>query len=293
MALVLKSTVASTASGLRKLRRDMGLLDGGTSPGPDLGGVKFAFDLAFSYSWPTLAAPSSSQTVLDTAEVGNGSMNIAASQTVTYAGGGFDFTAMTLDPCEVVGPSGCLSSIYSGLQYFLVSGWYKFPISGDWNTNAALMAMFTATSVANGYTAEADLLTIAQNNTPYLTFRRQTNGGSTTDQINLSPALHYGNVAQVAFWRNAAGQGARIKSPGGTTNGTLAVGSANTGNFSAKQPRWGICGSFSDLTLAPHLNASNMRLYRGHVEDLQISGRDPVTVLDANYAAVTARAAFS
>lgn len=286
MVLILKSSVITSNTALPIIRRDP-ILDG------DNGGVRFMFDTAFPWCVPA-AAPVGGMAVRDMAEVANGSYRVAAAQTVTYAGGGFDFSAMTVDPSEIMGGAGCLSGIYSGNQHFMVNGWFKFPSSGDWNTSTNLFTMFCATTAAAGYPSEADLVLIGQQVTgPALTFRRQTNGAGTIDQIDLSPALHYGRVAQVAFWRNAGGQGARIKSAGGTTSGSRAVGVANTGNFSAKLPRWGVAESTNNLASIPaHQAASNMRLYRGWIEDLQVSGRDPLTVLDADFAATIARGMF-
>lgn len=283
MVMVFKTAQTSTAIGLSTLHRDKALAGAN-------GGVKFMFDTAFSYCVPA-SAPTNGAVVRDISEHADGTFNGALP---AYAGGGYDFSGITADPSEVVGGAGCLASIYAGSQYFMAVGWFKMPTISDFNTNATLAPIFCTTSGNSGYPSEADLLLIGQINSPLLSFRRQTNGGSTTDKIDLSPALHYGLVSQVAFWRNAAGQGARIKSAGGTTVGTLAIGSANTGDFSAKLPRWGVPDSFNNLAGIPaHQAASNMRLYRGWIEDLQVSGRNPLTVLDADFAATIARGVFS
>lgn len=284
-ALLLKSPAAASGAGLTNYKDPL-----------LVPGVNFLFDLAGSLGYPKQAAPLTADPIVDISGNGNGSVNIAAGQTVAYSGRGFDFTGMTADPGIILAPVGDLASIWNAANdYFMVAFYAKLPASGDWNTDATLASMFCATASASGYsTPEVDLLTIAQNNGPNMTFRRQTNGAATVDTLNVSPALHYGSLTQVAFWRNPSGQGARLKSSGGTTVSTGSVSTNNTGDFSAKQARFGVCESFNDLvTKVPHRNAAKYRLYRGWIEDLSVSGRDPITVLDADYARTIARAVFS
>lgn len=259
-------------------------------------GVKFLFDLASQLSWPSLAAPANGAAVKDIAGGADGSVALVAGQAITYAGGGFDFSAISLVPDVVKAPSGCLQSIHAAdNDYFMVAFYAKMPLLGEWNVAASISPMFSCTDGVNGYaTPEADLVTISQwyNSGKFLNARRQTNGSTANDAISISPVLHHGLVTQVAYWRNASGCGLRMKSSGGTTLGTGPVGSNNTGDFSSKRPRWGICDSFN--------NPSNhgagpwhWRLYRGWLEDLSITDRDPVTVLDADYARTIARNVFS
>lgn len=280
MTLVIKSGVSSGNTALPVLRRDP-VLDG------DNGGVKFLWDTAFDWCVPA-SAPTNGQTVKDISDHTDGSFLLASGQTVTYAGGGYDLSGLTADPAAVVGGAGCLSSIHAGNQYFLVMFWAKLPSSADWNKSATLAPMFTATDTQAGYGGGAELVTLAQVNAPTLQARRQTNGGTTYDSRTVSPAIHYGLVSQVAYWRNASGQGLQIRSSAGTTTDTGAVGVANTGNFSAKLPRWGVPEAYNSIaTDANHANAHNTRIYRGMVEDLEVSGRNPVDVLAADYAFVT------
>lgn len=98
---------------------------------------------------------------------------------------------------------------------------------------------------------------------------------------------HYGKVAQVSFWRNASGQVLQVTTSAGTAQGTAAVGVNNTGDFSLKQPRWGRTASFS--TVNPAVAANKSKLYRGFIEDLSVSGRDPATVLAADWTSVSSR----
>lgn len=285
--IILRTTKVSTASGLKKLRRDP-LLD------DDNGGVKFMFDTAFPYCMPA-AAPVDAQVIKDAAEVGNGSFQLGAGQTLSYSGGGIDFTGLTLDPACIRGPVGSLASIWAAAnQYFMVVGWDKFPASGDFNTDGVITPHFCASGSA-GYQNGAELVCIAQQNTPRFDARRQTDGGATVAVMGITALTSiYGTLIQWSFWRNASGCGFRIRNAAGTQITTAAVGSNNTGNFSALQPQWGVPEALNDLsTKAAHRLAAKRRLYRGWVEDLSLSGRDPLTVLDADYAFVTGRSVFS
>jgi hypothetical protein len=288
MAVVIKSGTPTTASGLSEFRRDP-ILSG------DQGGVKFMFDLSFPWCHPG-DDPSDSDVIRDISGTGNGDFDLIAGQSVTFAGGGFDFALLSDEPSVVRGPAGCLASIDAGNQYFMVVGWEKMPISGDWNTAAGIAPSFCTTAGASGYvTPEADMLTVAQTNTPQFAARRQTDGASTVVALNQTALTnYYGQVCQWAFWRNADGIGFRLKSALGTTLLTGAVGSANSGDFSSKQPQWGVPGSFNNLgSLAEHRNAANKRLYRGWVENLEESERSPLVVLDADWTFAAGLARYS
>lgn len=285
--LVFQSGLPASAVGLQTLRRDS-VLQG------DNGGVRFMFDLAFPFSWAG-GAPVDAAVVTDMAEVGNGDVDLIAGQSPTFAGRGFNFAPLTDEPCVVRAPSTALAGIQS-LQQFMVVSWMRLPTSGDWNTISAIAPIFCSTDSASGYTTpEPDLLTIAQTNQPALSARRQTNGGTTIDTLVITALTNfYDRVTQIAYWRNAEGTGLRMRSALGTQMVTGAAGVANTGNFSAKRAQWGIPGSFNALAAnAAHAAAANSRLYRGWIEDLAVSGRNPLTVLDADWAATTRRAAFS
>lgn len=288
MAVVLKSALASTAPGLTVLRRDP-ILNG------DQGGVKFLFDLSFRWCHPG-DTPVDGDVIRDISGTGDGDFDLVSGQSVSFSGGGFDFTSLTAEPAVVRGPAGCLSSIHGGNQYFMVVGWEKLPSLSDWNTSASLATSFCTTTGNPGYTApEADMLTVAQVNTPSFAARRQTDGGSTVAALTQTSLANFrGQVCQWGFWRNAAGIGFRVKSALGTASLTGAVGSANSGNFAAKQPQWGVPESFNNLAgSAAHQNAANRRLYRGWVEDLEISERDPLTVLDADWTFCTGLGRYS
>jgi hypothetical protein len=296
MTILIKSPNVSTASGLQKFRLDAVLYG-------DNGGTKFLFDFPSSVGWPTQDAPTMGDAVKNLAttnsvmELGDGVFN-SSGQVVTFAGGGVDFTGLTNDGVELIGPAGSLTSINDAANdYFLMCCYMKLPSSGDWNNTTTIAPLFACTTTELGWTApEADLLTVAMAGSggSSLTMRRQTAG---TTAVNLSiTALEnlYGQVCQIAAWRNAAGVGLRIKSALGEQLANTVVGSNNSENFSAKQPRWGVPVSFNGLatgsgTTTAHRATHKTRLYRGWIEDLSQSGRNPVSVLDADWARVQAR----
>ena len=138
----------------------------------------------------------------------------------------------------------------------------------------------------------------AQQSGGSISVRRQTGAGAATT-IDITPAGgDYGAFVQLAYWRTAAGQFVRLKSANGTVSGSAAAGSNNTENFSTLVPQIGpargLKGADTGTVMsAANQNAAKYRIYRGFVENLVTSGRDAVTVLDADYARTVARAVFS
>lgn len=285
--IVIKTPGISTAPGLETLLRDP-LLEGAGA------GVRFLFDLASALSWPSQGNPVNGSPIGDVAEVANGAF-LAQTGETTFAGGGFDFTAVTADPAAIVGPAGRLAGIHAGGQKFMVCLYAKLPSAADWNTAALIAPFFSTTASAGGYPGEADMLTIAQNSGGSLSFRRQLDGAGTI--VNKSVAVQpgdYGQLAQIAYYRTAAGGFGLLRTAAGIQITSADASANNTGDFSQKQPRFGVVGSFNDLVnQAPHRAAANYRLFRGFVEDLALSGRDPSTVLAADWDRVQARGAFS
>lgn len=289
--LVLKLAVATTDTSLPILRPDA-LLDG------DNDGVRFLFDLGSSAGWPG-GAPSNGASIADISAHANGSFQLTSGQAVAYAGGGFDFTGLAADADDIVIPASVAASIYgngSDNQYFLICLYVRLPSSANWNQTDTIAPFIQFNTNFSGYTQGPDLITIAQSfSSPnrILTFRRQTNGLSTVDQVNLTVSTNdHSQVAQIAFWRNGTEQRGRLKTALNTTLTTAgAVGSNNSGNFSTNAGHAGIGTGF--WTFPTHANANNWRLYRGWVENLRTSERNPQTVLDADWARVVARNVFS
>jgi hypothetical protein len=275
--LVLESSEESDAVGLDILRREMG----GPLEG-DGGGTLILADLATPYSWPSLAAPVNGAAVLDLAEVGDGSVVLTGTG-VTYAGGGWDFNGLTGGDCFVQSPAGCLSSIWAGAQYFMVTTWAKLPAEADWPTALPIQTLFQTAVTDN--TAGPDMLTLNLAAGNRVEARRQTALGTVVNTFVFADAAIWGQVCQIAFWRNAAGVGLRVRSAIGQKQAVGAVGVNNVANFGLTRAQAGSPPAFGSFIKG--------RFYRFGVENLETSGRDPGTVLNTDFAYVTGQAVFS
>lgn len=287
--LVFKTSSISDNPNLETLKRDQ-LLSG------DNTGVRFLFDSAFGFSYAG-GAPANGVKVGDVAEHADGSFVLSSGQAVAYNGNGFDLSTLTgitgyTSQAHVLAPGGVWSGI-AAAQQFIVCAYLRLPAEVDWNTESSILTFFASSLSGNGYGAVADPLTIGfRAAAKSISFRRQTAVGA---QIELTcvPDGHYGKLAQVAFWRNAAGTGARIKSAGGLTQAVGVAGALNVADIAACQPRFGNSIPFNSANLTGHRAGRKYRLFRGFVENLAVSGRDPVAVLDADYARTIARGVFS
>lgn len=276
-------------------------------------GVRFLFDLAFPWSYPggpmagraAAAAPGSAAVVQDMSEHAHGAVSLGASgggAVINYAGGGFDFTASGaasggLDR-GVAAPASVLADLFTpyggASQRYLFMLYLKLPAAADWQVTTAGLLTFASDKP---YTTDPSLLNIGfglgAGSEGQIQSRRQTALNVQNQSAVRAEAGDFGTVCQLGIWRNAAGQGLRLRS---LTSGlaaklaTQAAGADNALDFSADTFAFGRTAAFS-------ANAGNLmngfRIYRAMVENLARSGRDPVAVLDADFARVQARAAFS
>lgn len=292
--MLLKLTGTFTDATLPTYKRDA-VLSG------DNGGILSLFDMAYAYSYAG-GVPANGAQVANINESGNnGSIVLAPGQTIGFAGNGFDFSGLTKASSYFKGAPAAPASIWgdgTGPQYFMVCAYVKLPTSADWNPNAGLHPMLTFTDEAVTYQTSAELLLIAQGaGTKVISVRRQKDANA-VDSFALQPTpADYGSFAQIAFWRNAAGQAARLRTANGTLLATAAVGLNNTQNFSAKFAKFGPAGGFAGVQegalSASQQAADKWRLYRTFIENLAISGRDPAKVLDDDWARTVSRGVFS
>jgi hypothetical protein len=294
--IVFKSPLVSTASGLEKLRRDA-LLSGAAN-----NGGRFLFDLDSEMCWPSQAAPSNGNSIIDVAEVANGSI-VFPGGTVSFAGNGFDFTSMSLastNDAGVLVPASVLNDIwttYSGVsQRYTIIAWVKLPSLANWNAAASILSI----AGDKAFNAAASLVTLNQQSGGSLSARRQTASG-TAESAQLSSAdltaiSAYGNVCQVTIWRDGLNQGIRVKTATGERSALLAVGSNNTQNFSGNAFYFGRPNAFGgSLTGSPStLTAlSGFRVYRGYIENQARTGRAPLDVANLDWTLTTGRTVFS
>jgi len=262
----------------------------------DNDGVRWLFDLAFPYSYAG-NLPAQDALIRDVSGHSNGKFNLSLGQSVGFNGNGFDFSTLVAtssgnDNCNVEAPAGVWSSI-SEDQYFMVCFYVQLTSEDDWNVDSNLFPIFGGSEL--GYQVEADPLTIAQSSSTgvkVMSFRRQT-GINTQLNTQVNPAAHFGKFTQIAFWRTAAGVSARLKSIDATTITNAAVGAANSLDLAPCRARYGIVPPFTNFSIANHRTAKNFKLYRGFIEDLSLSERDPASVLDADFARVVSRDVFS
>lgn len=209
---------------------------------------------------------------------------------------GLDTSACTLNGNALVAPASVVSGITSGSQYFLIIAYFKLPTAADWNAGGTLWSMLQICDDGEVYTTGQQMFIVAQMSGNQISFRRQTAVGA-AEQSNFAVTAHQGQICQLAYWRNASGYQAQVRSSaGGTTQMSGAVGSASAENYSASKLQAGACfGPWNDggvagsALTANGLKATNTSLYRVWVENLALSGRNPATVAADDYTRIMSR----
>lgn len=285
--LTIRTNVAFTDPSLPVLTRDRLLLD-------DNGGVRHLFDLAYPFSWPG-GVPVNGAVIRDVAENADGAFTLTGTGTVAAAGGGFDFTNVTTPVAEITIPAAVSTDIWGdGVvnQYFLQCLYMRLPTLAGWSVSG-VPAMTSFTSAATGFQAENEMFGFHQatsGGTPRVRGLRCLNGTASLDEFNIEPtAGHYGSVVQLAFWRDASGQVMRLKSANGSILTGKAVNVNNAVSFAGKAGHIGIGAA----RWPPVTTGRGFRVYRGFVENLRTSGRNPAAVLDADWARTIARGVFT
>jgi len=298
-SFVLESPLSSSDPALEVAVRDV-LLRGVANEG-----VRFIADLGFAFSYPAgpfsgrpaPGAPANGALIGDVAERNNGSVVLANGQMIGYAGGGFDFSAVTVKGNYLAVPAEVAHDIYTPFngasQRPLVVAYVKLPTKANWNTATAIFPMI-AWGSANASAAAPDMVTIGQSSiSSRIEALRQT-AGATLVSMNVAVAdEEYGQLAQLVWWRNAAGTGLSLRTSRGRTTTLGAVGPDNTSDFSAQIGRLGVCDTYSVPSAPASANAGKFRAYRMFIENLARSGRDPLTVVEADWLRVQARMAAS
>ena len=266
----------------------------------DSGGVRFIADLGFGWSYPAgnlprpaPATPASNALVRDVSENADGYTRSISG--TTYQGGGFDFTNAVANEVGIEIPASVNANIYTNQEY-LFCVYMKLPALADWNPDGVLAAMVTSALQGTTYQNGVESFLIAQQRPTatngILNCRFQNNTGTVSPNLTLSlPSgtdFYDSAVVQIAVWTDGANAHVRAK----TVTQEMSTSGAFTGNaldFSALPIRVG--GSPSGFPAVG--NKSKYRVYRAFVENLNTSGRNPVTVLDADLLRVNARNVFS
>jgi hypothetical protein len=299
-SFVLASPIVSTDPSLPQAVRDP-LITGAANAG-----VRFIADLGFGFCYPggpyaTRPAPSppgNGAMVADVAEHKNGSVVLTGGgQIINYAGGGFDYSAITLAGNYLSIPPEVAADIYAAFagksQQFMVTAYLKLPTKANWNTATAL-APILAWGAANAAAGVPDLVTIGQSSiSSRIEAIRQTVGNTLVTTSIVVNDNEYGLLAQLTFFRNAGGVGLSLRTAQGRRTTTGVVGADNSENFSGCTGRFGAGNTYSVPSAPGATNSIKWRGYRLYVENLARSGRDPVVVADADWLRVQARIAAS
>lgn len=291
--LVIKSPNVSTLTNLSKNVRD-GLLATDTSHG-----VKFLMRLGSPLSYSGVSPVVDQTPVLDISLTADAKFNVTSGQTLNFVGNGADFTSLTAKGASIEIPANAASAIYNNSQYYLVCFYVKLPVSGDWNSNA-YVPIFCWNKTTNGWAGGVDMVTCGMSTNTgvkQLLFWRQTASGAAESVGAFSPVPSdfFGAICQISMWRNAAGQGVRVRTPTSVNNLTKVVGSNNSADFSGQTGVLGVGPAIWPAAAwsGGYLTAHNFKIYSGFVEALGISGRDPSTVVDGDYARLPLRPPLS
>lgn len=280
-----------------KFRRDQVLDDDVNN------GVRFLFDLGFPFSYPggpidgrpNAGPPSNGSVIYDVAEIENGAFATSSSGT-TYSGGGFDFAAVSDRYHELRAPMSALGTVIaSSAQHFAVCFYARLPTLADWYSGTGIIPLFCTNGNAQGYAGAPDLATIGVRSGGQIQAARSTTAVGTTETRTVTvPDGMAGRVSQILYYRNGSNTELRIKNSGGILTSSGASGAPTSLDLSACQARWGVCQALWDFGSKPSLStAKKWRLFRGFLENLGTSGRDPIAVADADYQRVFARGVFS
>lgn len=296
MAMIFKGKTSSPIEGLPLLKRDP-LLRFDVN-----GGIRYLFDTAFGWCYSADTPPADAKSIRDMSEHADGRLVIRAGQSLLNAGGGIDFSPLTEKNTYLEVPASVADAIYDNGQKYLACLYMKLPSLSDWMT----------TSFERPYWCWSDGTQTWQNSVELFTFNIATNSGikqlfySHAKALNSRDFLaissneilnaHAGQVCQIAVWRSATQRGLRIRSAAGGTN--IVTGTTSTDNiqdYSSQTGKIGVSNGWGSTTAidAGLQAASNIRIYRGFVDALQLSGHDPLAVLDADWDRTMARAVFS
>ncbi len=269
------------------------------------GGVMGLFDLAYAPCFEGAAAgrsPVAGETIRDIA-----TMLVDGSQSETtynavidmdfegglpsYEGHGFDYSTATIIGSTVSVPNIAEHVTAQANQYWYQCLYVRLPIKANWHASGSIRPFTAYTTDAGGFQAEPDLLTIGQAYSANQLLRAvRTTSAGTYEQLQFTPFdAHFGQMAQILWWRDAAGIGLQLRTQaGGVQSIQGAAGVKTTQNLAGKKWRSGLGRSFWPGSPPP---AARFRLYRGWAEDVELSGRDARTVADQDWRRVMARPA--
>lgn len=270
----------------------------------DNGGVKLLFDFGFGWSYPAgdlprplIVNPVNNAIVRDMSNAkNNGSVDLSATAgTMTHDGKGVVKSKVAqTNHYSTINATGVLSS-FTGTTKFIVCAYVKLAdLTLFTPTGGSLSSFISACDHGKTYNNDSELVFIATlpknaEGNGAITARFQKSIGSIATLNVVLPQglnLYDFDLVQIAAWTDGEKCYLRVKSELFEST----VEAAFTGNSASVAGK-----SIAFDTSKGHFGGSSVphKLYRGFVENLTVSGRDPITVLNADYHRVVARGVFS
>ncbi len=315
-AYVLRAPYAVADAALPKVYRDP-LLAGHND------GVRFLWDAAFPWCFPggnfngrpAAGPPAADVIIRDISEHADGAFRKLAAGTVGYGGGGFELKTLTgrhgyveipaAVNADIWNPAPAGAAVVGGSQLWLECLYLFMPDPRLWtgvqaNSFAPVIQTSGTDAAPTQYyasTPEKAWVGIKGDGAIVANFQTAIGANSTVNYAS-SVIPHVGRLTQLGTLRNGPGptqSALTLKSTAGrTTSGASAGGvAANVDSYAASKTKMGVGptaiwpGAGLDLSQTP------FRIYRGFIENLARSGRNPFTVLDDDWARVQARIAAS
>lgn len=261
-------------------------------------GVKWAFDLSRTYCYGGATPVANGAAIKNLAEIyAERNSPVAAGDTViggtvSFAGGGMDFSAVATHGNYVRGPATAAAAIWANGQYFLSVTVLKLPTAADWPESAAVTPIHTWTAGNNGYAANLDIATTGMQKsagTPIISLIRQYGTISGFSSVGVVPVTaSLGGFAMISSWRISGEMNISIRTSLGTVTGTpVSVATNNSTNFAALQPFRGIAGPLWTPEIAN--DGQKWKLYAGFDDAISLDGRNIQTILDAYWADAKAK----
>lgn len=310
-AYVLRAPYTVADASLSKVYRDP-LLSGAND------GVRYLWDAAFPWSYPggafsgrpAAGPPADGAVVRDISEHLDGAFRKTSGLTVGYAGGGFRLDQLTGRYGYVEEPAAVNADIWNAApagaasvgasQLWLEVLYLMMPDARLWVGQAS--NSFAPLFCTSGTDAAP---TQYYNNTPEKAWMGLKTDGSimanfqtdlnVTTNVNGTSIPHIGKLTQIAAWRSGSGAaqaGIMIRSSVSRVVTTAQVAN-NVANYSASKTKMGVTQQSQWAASGLDMSQTPFRIYRGFTENLARSGRNPLTVLDDDWARVQARIAAS
>lgn len=272
----------------------------------DNAGVKHLFDFGFGWSYPAgdlprseTQDPSDGDTVRDVSKnENNGVFEIPSGVSMTHVGGGILLDgeySLTGNIFSMSAVDNCLSDFSESTSYINCM-YVKLPSSEDMpDYGSSIVPLFSAADQGTNYSSSGELCLMAlaskseDGSYSTITSRLQRSLGTVTSltvQIPSDSDAFDNEVVQIATYVKDGVANLSVKSE----SLELLASSSFTGNsedITDNQLCYGTSrGRFSGTGVA-------YKVYRGFFENLDVSGRDPETVLSDDYDRTISRGVFS